>query len=384
MDRLERVLLVTGALSGGGAEYQWRVLGRALRRLGHEVHVATLSDAPTEYAAELDVADVPHYALAAGFFQPGHGRAARARSLGYATARLRGLVQSLQPDVVYSSLTVTNLIARSATLGSRCRLVWGIRGLSNQLSRFPRALSRLERAISGTVPLVVVNSEATREYHRNLGFNPARWAVVYNGFDVDRFRPRADVRVRLRAQLGIPAGNAVVGCVARFTDEKDHGTLLRAARIVRELRGRISLVLVGGGSGDVEARIREWIRALGLQDAVLLTGAQGCVEDYYAAFDVHVLPSTSESFPNALGEAMASQCPVIGTDVGGVRELVGQAGLIVPPRDERRLATALMDLLGDESRIVQLGVAGRKRVEAEFSVERMVRDTRAAWRDAGR
>lgn len=208
--------------------------------------------------------------------------------------------------------------------------------------------------------------------------------MVYNGFDLDRFHPRPEARARLRAELGIPPGNFVVGCVARFAEEKDHGTLLRAVRIVRELRGDLSLVLVGKGSREVEARIREWIRALRLEDAVVLTGAQGAVEEYYAAFDVHVLPSSSESFPNAIGEAMASQCPVIGTDVGGVRELVGEAGVIVPPRDESCLAETLMDLLGDESRRVLLGAAGRQRIESEFSIDRMVRETRTAWRAAGK
>lgn len=375
---------MTAALSGGGAEYQWRVLSKALRGLGHEVHVATLSSAPLEYAAELELADVPHYALAADFLRPGFGRPARARSLGGATARLRRLVRALDPDVVYSSLTVTNLLARGATVGTRSQLVWGIRGLSKQLSLFPWTFFRLERGISGTVPLIVVNSEATREHYRRLGFRPGRWAVVYNGFDLDRFHPRPEARARLRAELGIPPGNFVVGCVARFAEEKDHGTLLRAVRIVRELRGDLSLVLVGKGSREVEARIREWIRALRLEDAVVLTGAQGAVEEYYAAFDVHVLPSSSESFPNAIGEAMASQCPVIGTDVGGVRELVGEAGVIVPPRDESCLAETLMDLLGDESRRVLLGAAGRQRIESEFSIDRMVRETRTAWRAAGK
>jgi glycosyltransferase involved in cell wall biosynthesis len=260
-------------------------------------------------------------------------------------------------------------------------LVWGIRGLGDP---FPGLLSRLEQQTSFGVPLVIANSTASERFHRRRGLRPKRWEVIHNGFDVDRFRPRPEFRMRVRATLGLSPRDFVVGCVARFTPEKDHGTLLRAIRYVYESRPDTVVVLVRAGSHLVSARIRACARAFDLADRLVVVEAREGVEEYYAAFDVHALASWSESFPNAIGEAMASGCPVVATDVGGVRELVGEAGVLVPPRDERALAQAIGELASNPARRVALAAAGRERVVQTFSVDRLAELTRSAWRRATR
>jgi glycosyltransferase involved in cell wall biosynthesis len=369
-------------LSGGGAEYQWRVLAKELKRLGHDVHVATLTDARDSHERELRDAAIARHVLAPGFQAAQGQRLKRAAALVRATARLRQLILLTNPDVVYSCLTVTNLVARTATATTRAKLVWGIRGLREPFPYFPRLLSGLEQRASEHLPLVIVNSEATRRYHEQRGLRPARWAVVNNGFDVDRFRPNPAANALLRKRLALDLSTVVIGCVARFTPEKDHGTLLRAMRWVHQSNPHTRLLLVGAGTRHVNDRINAYIRAFSLSDVVYLLGAEERVEDYFATFDIHALASWSESFPNAVGEAMAAGCAVVATDVGGMRELVGEAGVLVSPRDEHALARALLELAGDASLRKTLGVLARKRVVERFTIPAMALRTRDAWRSS--
>jgi glycosyltransferase involved in cell wall biosynthesis len=109
---------------------------------------------------------------------------------------------------------------------------------------------------------------------------------------------------------------------------------------------------------------------------VRLLGNRPDVERVLPAFDVFVLPSLSEGMSNTIQEAMGCGLPVIATDVGGTRELVvhGQTGLLVPCGEPRALAAAVTSLSGAPTRRIAMAAAGRRRAEAEFSLNRMTDD----------
>jgi glycosyltransferase involved in cell wall biosynthesis len=103
-------------------------------------------------------------------------------------------------------------------------------------------------------------------------------------------------------------------------------------------------------------------------------------------FDVFVMSSVTEGLGSAVLEAMACARPVIGTRAGGIPEMVvdGETGLLVPPHDDAALAAAMVSLLRDPARAAALGAAGRRRVEREFSVEKMVEATVRVYEARGR
>ncbi len=125
------------------------------------------------------------------------------------------------------------------------------------------------------------------------------------------------------------------------------------------------------GDGELEGELRAEARELGLEEHVLFAGFRRDVPRLLAASDALILPSESECLPLVILEAMSARRPVIATDVGGISEAVddGRTGLLVRPRDAEGLADALVAVLGDPERARSMGLAGRAKVAAEFSLE---------------
>jgi glycosyltransferase involved in cell wall biosynthesis len=143
----------------------------------------------------------------------------------------------------------------------------------------------------------------------------------------------------------------MVGCVARYDPQKDHRTLLEAfARL--KLSGRsFRLILAGLGCEAGNPALRALIAEFGLQAEAILLGVSPEVERLIARCDALVLSSREgEAMPMVLIEALALGKAVVATDVGGVRETVGDYGLLVPPRDSEALSEALDRVLWREAR----------------------------------
>lgn len=183
-----------------------------------------------------------------------------------------------------------------------------------------------------------------------------RYAVVHNGVDLERFRPaltRAWRRDRIRCLA-----------VTRLVERKGLRDLIQA--FARLERGRFELEIVGAGPD--EASLHELAAAEGLAGVVRFLGAldRNGVAERYRAADLFTLPSSAEAFGNAFAEALASGLPIVGTDVGGIPELVdhGVNGLLVPPGAPAALADAIRTLADDPDRRREMARRNRARAEA--------------------
>ncbi len=232
----------------------------------------------------------------------------------------------------------------------------------------------LERLVNRLTTQVVANSQAVaRDTAQDEGLPAGRIAVIHNGVEI----PDAPSGARGRPP-GLPEGRIVL-CVANLISYKGHLDLVAAAADTLPAHPDVSLVLVG--DGGMRRPIEEAVARHGLQGRVHVLGQREDVPALLAAADLFVLPSHEEGFSNALLEAMARGLPVIATAVGGNRETVedGVSGLLVPPRDPAALARALGALLGDPAAARHMGQAGRARVAAHFTLDRMVQETEALY-----
>ena len=224
---------------------------------------------------------------------------------------------------------------------------------------------------------VLANSPAVaRLLTTEEGISPTRVLTVPNFLEIEAFdAPRPEQVVLLRSRLGLEGHDhvPVIGIVARLDPLKDHETLLRAAKLLND-RGRVfRLVIVG--DGDRRGVLENLASELGIAGLVRFAGQLPHRPNPNAAFDISVLCSTAEGFPNSVLEAMAAGRPVVATRVGGVPDAVEpeRTGLLVPPSDAKALADALDTLLADEGRRVALGTAGRELARERFG-ERAVLD----------
>jgi glycosyltransferase involved in cell wall biosynthesis len=182
-------------------------------------------------------------------------------------------------------------------------------------------------------------------------------------------------RIAQRRAWGLPDNVLVIGMVARLAPVKNHALLLRAAVQL----GLFHIVLVGDGPSRAE--LEHLAQQLGIASRVHFTGEVISPLNLHQFFDVSVLCSTSEGFPNSLIEAMAAARPVIATPVGGVTDVVEDdvTGMIVPVDDEAPLVRALRMLEADPQLRTRLGEAGREAVRTKFSQEIVIEKLAALY-----
>ncbi|HWP34932.1 MAG TPA: glycosyltransferase [Thermodesulfobacteriota bacterium] len=368
-----RLLLVNRRFERGGAERQLIHLAAGLVRAGFDVTVATLYDGGA-LRAELDrVSGIRAVTL---------GKRGRWDLLA-PMWRLWRVVRRQRPQVIHGYLGAANLVSLALGKLAGAAVVWGIRGSGmewEQADWLARLVRRLERSGAPLVDLIVVNSVAGRADLLSHGFPADRVVVIRNGIDTRRFAPAPEARARVRAGWGIGATELLVGLVARLDPMKDHPTFLEAAAHVARVRPDVRFVCVGDGPAAYAGALARRAAALGVDRRLVWAGARDDMPAVYNALDVAVSASAyGEGVPNAIGEALACGVPCVVTDVGDAADLVGEAGVVVRPRDPRGLAEGCLRLLGlPEPTRRRLGEAGRRRIAREFSVEAMVQRTAEA------
>lgn len=229
--------------------------------------------------------------------------------------------------------------------------------------RRPRSVY-IKRAVSSLQARTIAVGEASAEdLHQFFGLPRSSISVVHNGVP--------DPGLGRRPSRETP----VIGTAARFEGQKRLDLLIEAIGRIPDVR----LVLVGDG-GDRED-LQAQAASVGIVDR---TEFVGWVEDAparIAAFDVFALPSSDESFPLTIVEAMLAGTPVVATDVGSVSEAVidGVTGLLVPSNDVDALVQALRQMIDDPATARRLASAARERAHLRFTDRAMAEGYQRVW-----
>jgi glycosyltransferase involved in cell wall biosynthesis len=290
---------------------------------------------------------------------------------------LVAIMRRQRPDVVsvwgYNAETLGRIAARVA--GVRHSIMW----VHNATEITARGLVHrgVDRALVRWTSRYFGVAESQRSFLvDDRGYPADRIEIICNGVDLARFEVGTDRAVL--AELGIADDSPVVAVVAALRPEKDHATLLRAARLVVDRIPRARFLIVGDGEcrPDLVARSE----ALGIAQHVHFAGARNDVGQLLRAIDVFSLTSTTECLPIALLEAMACGRPAVCTAVGGMTEVIedGVTGFLVPPADPVALSDRLVRLLSDPERAHRMGRAARRRAEETYALERSVEATQQA------
>jgi len=322
-----RIVYILPSLGVGGAERQVVALGERMKARGHAVTLITLLGRQAEeWPTPLDLLRLDLRLTPTGIL----------RALLRANHFLRGF----RPDLIHSHVFPANMAGRLFKL-----MLPGAVVLSTVHNVYEGGWARMlaYRLTDGLSRRTFAVSAAAAERYVRLKAIPARKSSVQpNGIDCAEFAPEPERRAQLRAQMGVQS-EFVWLSAGRITAAKDFPSLLRAfAQVLREFPETLL-----------------WI-----------------------AGDGFVLASAWEGMPLVLGEAMAMEKPVVATDVGGVRELSGNAGIIVPAKNSESLAEAMLTTMRSSAKErARAGQAGRERIAAHFSLEAKASEWEALYRE---
>jgi len=362
-----RLLFVTTGLGVGGAERQ---LVNLLSELcGNNIELAVISlRGGGAVSDEIQALGIRVWTLGLE----------KATHLPRAVSMLRKCVADVAPNIIqgwmYHGNIAANLARRLAAPWAN--VAWGVRQSLYDLARekvATRQVIRLSAWLSSRADAIVYNSETSRSQHESHGFAAVRGTVIDNGIDTRVFKPDSQARRALRSELGLTEDAPLIGLVARFHPMKGHAFFLNAAARLAYRHPDVRFVLVGLAATFENPALIRYFEHPALLGRVHCLGQRSDIPRLTAAFDIASSTSSwGEAFPNAIGEAMACAVPVVATDVGDVRRIVGDAGAVVPVEDEEALTEAWTALLADPKRRNDLGECGRVRVVECFSVEKMV------------
>jgi glycosyltransferase involved in cell wall biosynthesis len=286
--------------------------------------------------------------------------------------RLARILREFRPAVLQTWLYHADLLGSiMRRLGLVPHLVWGLQSSD----RGDLAVVRRILAWSSPTPDAVVTvSRAGQLAHESIGYRPRRWASIPNAFDTAALRPDPVARRQGRAALGIAEGAVAILLPARYHPMKDHANFLAAAARLIPAHPELLVAMAGAGTEKSNLDLAAAVAAHGLANQTLLLGDRRDIETLYPAFDIVTLSSAfGEALPMVLGEAMACGLPCVATDSGDAALIVGDTGIIVPPRDAAALAAgwARLIAIGREGRAA-LGARARARIVEHYDLDRVV------------
>jgi glycosyltransferase involved in cell wall biosynthesis len=360
------VLFLIPSLERGGAEGQLIMLVNALDRRRFQPIVCSFSPVEPQRRGEIDC-EVVHLGLTSLF-----------RPSAVATwARLEALVRQRGIRVIQAWFLRAEVLAVLTRFAHRHRVsvVLAKRDLEHDSYGVrERLLARLAHWGSD---VLVSNAGAVKSYLESAWkVAPDRSRVIYNGIVLERFVPASPQRrAAAKKQLGFTPEELVVTAVTHLIPVKGAETFVHAAALVLPQMPRARFAVVGGG--QLLPGLEERARSLGISTHVRFVGEITDVRLHLEASDIGALSSLSEGLPNAVLEYMAMGLPIVATNVGGTRELVGpdgECGFLVPAGQAAPFAERVLELFRDPMARARMGERGRIRAERMFDARHMAQE----------
>lgn len=342
-----KVLYIITGLGLGGAEKVVIDLANQMYALGHNIKVAYLTGGVIVKPASSDVE-----IIALGLNS--------AKDFLTASRKYQRLIKSFKPDLVHAHMVHANIFARlNRALCPVPKLICTAHS-SNEGGKARMLAYRLTNHLSDIS--TNVSETAVNAFIDRGAFSRKNLINVYNGIDLSRFEKKSDIVTLNQNVVNILT-------VGRFSDAKDYPNLISAFALLRKNNNRgIKLSIVG--DGELRPQIESLIKELGLNRDITLLGRRSDIPELLSKADIFILASKFEGFGLVVAEAMACECYVVATDSGGVAEVMGNTGKLVPIEDSQALADALDSAiaLSSDERTLNNKKA-RARIEQIFSLE---------------
>lgn len=363
------ILYLTNHFDTGGISSYVLALAQGLKARGHNVYVACQEGVLLgRLAAEgIGYVAVPTRTKSELHFP----------RIAAGLARLRRFAKASDIHIAHSNTRVTQVLA------SLLERMTGVPHVHTCHGFFKKRLSR--RLFPCWGQRVIAVSEAVKEHlEHDFGVPQEKIRVIHNGIDLERFRQRSPAfKSELKKSLGLGEG-PVIGVIARLSDVKGHRYLIEAMPRLLQRFPAAQLLIVG--EGKMKQELLRLVRTLGIGEKVFFMPSVSDASDILPVMDVFVLPSLKEGLGLSLMEAMAQGVSVVGSDVGGIKDLIdnGTNGLLVAPADPAGIAEAVCRLLGDAATRELFGSNAREFIRRNFPREKMSLETEKVYLECAR
>ena len=365
-------------ISGGTGAYVY-YLSHNLQKLGHNIHVVARDSQNSE--TTINGIQV-HYVKGIGNSITRYWRFARSTS-----NRIKTLNKQDNFDIIHANLPLVPSFAipnkSSKALVCAVHSTWKGEAIvtkqdnpkelnpnEKSMLRFNFFLRLYEKKLmTRSDALIAVSKYTINELTNLYGINQNKIHVIYNGVDVERFKPRPN-KTELRQDFGLNPDEKIVLFVGRLYHRKGLETLLQSVPPVLKEFSNVKFVISGTGFKQKEESLRNMAKELDIKNHVTFLGY---VPDeklplLYATSDIFVLPAIYENFPFAILEAQSTGIPVISTKVGGISEFLAdfENGFLIDPGNSAQLAQRVLNLLQNPDLAKKMGDLGRKKIEETF------------------
>ncbi|HCR4019271.1 TPA: glycosyltransferase [Morganella morganii] len=350
---MKNIIYITTSLGMGGAEKQICSLSEQLS-CDHNITIINLSENSADQCTLLNK-NIKIYSLAMN---------RNAISFISSLFTAKKIIKNINPDIVHSHMFHANIFSRILRLLVNIPVLVCTAHSKNEGGKLRMFLYRITDKLA-TIS-TNVSQEAVDTFIKRKATKPGRMLPFYNGIDISVFSYNENIRKEKRKEIDISDDTPLILAVGRLTEAKDYPNLLYA---FSKLSTPIQPKLVIIGDGEEKENLKILSKKLGVSNDIIWLGVRHDVQNWMSACDLFVLASAWEGFGLVVAEAMACERVVIGTDSGGVKEVIGDAGFVIPIKDSQCLTKYMNKALNLSLKECQeLGNKARKHIINNFAL----------------
>lgn len=292
--------------------------------------------------------------------------------------KVKKILKQIKPDIVYMHSSKAGAIGRIAlAFNFRIPVLYNAHGwyfnatISKKKKKF---FALIEKMLALKTKMIINISKS--EYDsaiKNKIAPEKKMCIIENGIDFDKFKDNNKYRKETREKYNIKDEEIVIGVVGRLSEQKDPMTMIKAFKLVNDVKSNTKLMYVG--SGNLEEDVKGYAKEAGILDKIIITGWVSNVEEYIPAFDIAVLPSKWEGFGLVLIEYMACDKPIVASDIGGIPDIIKdkENGLLCKCNDYKDLSEKLLYLINNNEiayRMIENNIDYRKKYDIKLVVKK--------------